>query len=103
MGSERLGPAGFALALTIATLGSGLMMYRGYCHLVATGVFPPVVRREEKRALSYESKEVEQLVESTLYRRAVPLDARERELYRMDKDRDCKITEKEVMFYVRNK
>jgi hypothetical protein len=98
-------PLGTALFLTIAALGSALMMHRGYVHLSESGALGPAYqRREEKpRTMSYESSDIEKLAQSALQKRGVQLSDSEKELHRMDRDSNCTITESEVLYYIRNK
>jgi hypothetical protein len=98
---DRIGSAVSAAGLmTLVTLGGALMMYRGLATLKETGVIKPqVCVKEERKVFSYESAEVEQLAQSAL--RKAPLSERDKELAKMDKDKDCRITYSEVISYVR--
>ncbi len=87
-----------AFSLTLVTGCCAAMMYIGYRNLAGAGVIGSLQKKEEI-TLSYESEEVRALAYSAIKRRGLG----EQELHRIDRDKDGKITESEVLFYVRNK
>ncbi len=84
-----------AFNMTVVVGCCAIMMYIGYSNLASTGVIGS--QKKEEVAFLYESEEVRELANSAIKRRGLGV----QELYRIDGDNDGRITELEVISYVR--